>query len=308
MTVYSVTDRHMLTSPTIRLVGFLYMQLHQAIKEYLEWKAIRSPRAAEVYASYLERYNEWEVRDTKKISAEDVVRFFTLIRDRYNPPTQSYFARVLKNFFKYLGARGVSKVNYLLIQEIKYRKFERDPITEKEFNAMMGMLNSWIYGDLLKICVIKMLYYTGMRLSEVCDLDLNQIETDRNYTYICNKKNSKRRWVMWPMEFHKDDFIRYLGVRICLNKKPPLFVTNAKRDRVNKRTVERWFRELSDDAGIRRVRPHDCRHGKAHRMRSKGADLQELQTMLGHASPMSCLHYLKLNKQEVLDMQNKFIG
>lgn len=305
----STTDRRKLTSPPISLGGIsVFMKIQQAISEYIKWKAIRSPRAAEAYPVYLRRYSQWEKRDTKLIKAKDVVAFFEHTKQKYPSPTVCYFGRVLKNFFAYLNAIDECTVTSFLIQPIKYRRFERQAATEDEYRALVNKLNLWNYEGLLKYCVVTMLYYTGMRVSEVCEIDLNQMETDKNYISIKNKKNQKERWVMWPMEFHREQLLRYIGIRICLNKKPALFMAYHTRERLTRRSVERWFKDLSKEAGIRPIHPHLFRHGKAHRMRAMGADIQELQVVLGHASPMSCVNYLNMTKEEVLGMESRFLG
>lgn len=286
------------------------MQIKQAIKDFLDWKITRSPRASVIYKPYLERFSEYKDKDTKEITDRDIVEFNNLLRIKYNPPTIAYSCRVLKNFFRYLNATQQSSVNPFLIQEPKYAKKQRIGVSDEEFKAMCATLNPWEVNDLQKLTILHLLHDTGVRVSELCDLNVSQISSTENFTAIETKKNKQTRWIMWSSSFHKDMLLRWLGSRICLNQKPYLFLSlgRAGRERITTRTVERWVKEIAKNAGItKRIHPHMFRHAKAHKMKASGADLKDIQMMLGHVSPYSALIYLNFDKNEMLSNAQKYL-
>ena len=175
---------------------------------------------------------------------------------------------------------------------------------------MCATLNPWELSDLQKLTILHILHDTGVRVGELCDLDVNQISSTENFTSIETKKNKNIRWIMWEKDFHQNTLLRWLGSRICINQKPGLFLSLDKRgrERITPRTVERWVKEIAQKAGItKRIHPHMFRHAKAHRMKADGADLKDIQMMLGHVSPYSALIYLNFDKNEMLANAQKFL-
>lgn len=286
------------------------MVIDQAIKNYLDWKVIRSPRAAEIYKSYLQRLMTFRNMDTKDMKNTDIVEFHRFLSTKNNPPTVAYSCRILKNFFRYLNSIQESSVNPFLIEGPKYSQKPRVGVTEDEFRAMCATLNPYELHDLQKLTILHMLYNTGVRVSELCELDVSQISSTENYTSVETKKNKRIRVIAWAEDFHRDILIRWLGSRICLNQKPSLFLSldKASRERITPRTVERWIREITEAAGITKtITPHMFRHAKAHRMKARGADLKDIQMMLGHVSPYSALIYLNYDKAEMLANAQKYL-
>ncbi len=286
------------------------MVIEQAIKDYLDWKVIRSPRAADIYKSYLHRLMNFRNVDTKNMKNTDIVEFHKFLSTKNNPPTVAYSCRILKNFFRYLNSIQESSVNPFLIEGPKYSQKPRVGVTDDEFNAMCKTLNPYELHDLQKLTILHMLYNTGVRVSELCELNVNQMSSTENHTCIETKKNKRIRVIAWAPDFHQNTLLRWLGSRICINQKPSLFLSLDKpgRERLTPRTIERWIREITASAGItKKITPHMFRHAKAHRMKARGADLKDIQMMLGHVSPYSALIYLNYDQNEMLANAQKYI-
>ncbi len=286
------------------------MTIQQAIRNYTDWKVIRSPRAAEIYQPYLRRLCNFRDKDTKEYTDRDIVEFNHHLSAKCNPPTVAFSCRIMKNFFRYLNSTQESSVNPFLIQEPRYAKKPRIGVSDEDFKAMCATLNPWETNDLQKLTILHLLRDTGVRVGELCDLNVNQISSTENFTSIENKKNKNTRWIMWGKDFHHDTLLRWLGSRICLNQKPNLFLSldHKGRGRITPRTVERWTREIAAEAGIvTRIHPHMFRHAKAHRMKASGADLKDIQMMLGHVSPYSALMYLNFDKNEMLANAQRYL-
>ena len=286
------------------------MEIKQAISNYLEWKAVRSPKAAVTYKLHLTRFAEYKSKNTNELTDRDVVEFNQFLATKYNTPTVAYSCRVLKNFFRYLNAIHESTVSAFFIQAPKYMKKIRIGVSDEEFTAMCATLNPYEMGDLQKLTILHMLHDTGMRVGELCDLNVDQISSTEHFASIETKKNKQLRWVMWQKDFHQSTLLRWLGSRICLNKHPSLFISIDLhgRGRITPRTVQRWVKEIAKKAGItKRIHPHMFRHAKAHKMKASGADLKDIQMMLGHVSPFSALMYLNFDKNEMLANAEKYL-
>ena len=268
------------------------MIIQNAISEYIEWKGSYAPAAAKAYPPCLKRFSliKENLEDYNQI---DVVRFFERESHRIKANTLVWYVSIIKDFFGYYR---VAQVNPKLIRRPKFTAEPRQYVTEEEFAKMNSVLNEWEYYQLQKKVAINLLWNTGVRVSELCDINLVDIENSKTSAKIITKKNKQYRWIMWNGEAHQI-LMRYIGTKMCLDQSPALFSFRGKR--ITRRTIERWVRQTAKKAGIeRRVHPHMFRHGKAHKMLAHGADLNDVKTILGHRTILSTQAYTGLFPEE----------
>lgn len=284
----------------------IFMYINQAINEYIEWKRSYAPVAAKLYMNCLKKFSSIGIT-LEEISQVDVSRFLELQSGKYKPRTVVWYANILKDFFGYY--RNRSKVNTKLIRRPKFTSEIPSYLTEGEFQAMDDSLDEYEYYALQKKCIIRLLWRTGMRVSEVCDLNLGDIQNDKNFCQIVTKKNKRYRWIMWSGEDHHL-LMRYIGVKLCQDEYEALFTSNSynSKGRATTRAVERWVQDIAIRVGIERhIHPHMFRHGKAHFMLKNKANLNEIQEMLGHRSITSTQMYAKLLPDEFQVLANKYL-
>jgi site-specific recombinase XerD len=162
--------------------------------------------------------------------------------------------------------------------------------------------------------MIRMLWDTGVRVSELTDLDLTQIDENKHSTVIVTKKNGKKRMIIWSKETHRL-LLRYISLRLKLKShkgSPALFLgQTSKREpgvRITRRSVERIVKYCVDRAGINeRITPHSFRHGWAHKRRDQNAPLAFIQRGLGHISPVSTFMYQNYHDWEFEKSARKYL-
>lgn len=276
------------------------MTLHQAISEYTNWKRSYAPSAAKAYMSCLGKFVLLK-KDLEEVTILDIASFIQDQSGRYKPRTVVYYVNILKDFFGYHS----NVVNPKMIRRPKFTPEPMEYITEEEFERMDMVLDEWEYGDLQKKVTLNLLWETGIRVSELCDLELDEIENSKHSARIVTKKNRRHRWIMWSGKAH-ELLMRYIGSKICLDDDPALFTSHYGR--ITTRTIERWIDDIAERAGIERnIHPHMFRHGKAHAMLRKGADLHEVKDVLGHRTIVSTQMYTGLFPEEFENMAKKYI-
>jgi integrase/recombinase XerC len=145
--------------------------------------------------------------------------------------------------------------------------------------------------------IVRLLYASGLRLDELIRLDEEQCDFAARRARIVGK-GRKKRWVFWD-EAAAEALAAYRAVRRGPDETGPLFrgvrrTTTGKRltrDSVRAR-IKRLFRE----AGLtppKQAPVHSGRHGFAHAMLDGGAELTEVQQLMGHASPTTTARYLR---------------
>lgn len=276
------------------------MTISQAIKEYIEWKKSYAPSAAVAYLRCLNRFSMCE-KNMENLEQLDVIRFIEKESQRIQTITLVWYVSILKDFFGYFHCG----VNPKLIRRPKFTAKPRQYVTEEEFEKMDRALNEWEFYQLQKKVAIHMLWQTGVRVSELCDINLSDITHSKNSAKIITKKNKQYRWIMWSRDAHKL-LMRYIEIKKCLDKNEALFSYRGKR--ITKRSVERWVKVTAKSAGIeRRVHPHMFRHGKAHKMLKYGADLNDVKTILGHKTILSTQAYTGLFPEEFEEVALKYV-
>jgi integrase/recombinase XerD len=162
--------------------------------------------------------------------------------------------------------------------------------------------------------MVRMLWDTGVRVSELCDMDVSQIDEEKHSAIIQTKKTSKKRIIVWSEATHKL-LLKYLTIRLELhkyNQATALFIgwkkDNGWTSRLTSRSVERRIKWYVDRAGIKeKITPHSFRHGWAHQRRDQNAPLAFIQRGLGHSNPASTFVYEQYNDVEFERNANTYL-
>ena len=147
--------------------------------------------------------------------------------------------------------------------------------------------------------IIHVLAYCGLRVSELCNLLLEDIEFPRNLLHVRSGKGDKDREVVLE-DRTRTALDRYLTER-TLAGEPAL-----RMFPVGPVTVERIVRRAARDAGIpRRVTPHMLRHTLATALLSRGCDIRYIQKLLGHASVATTQIYTHVDTASLRDAYSR---
>lgn len=141
-----------------------------------------------------------------------------------------------------------------------------------------------------------MMLYAGLRVSETCDLRLEDVELGRNRVHVRSGKNGRERWAtLLPAGVR---FIEgWVKRRTRRNATGLLddahFFCGWEGQRVLRKSIQRTLARMGQRAGIsKRVYPHCLRHTHAVMLRGMGVDLRALQLQLGHTSLATTAVYL----------------
>lgn len=145
--------------------------------------------------------------------------------------------------------------------------------------------------------MLEVLYGAGLRVGELCALDLDDLDLDSGWVTVRRGKGGKERRVpMGPPAVE--------AVRTWLERRGtepgPLF-TNARRSRISDRTVRRVVAQAGTLVGSPRLHPHALRHSFATHLLDAGADLRGIQELLGHSSLSTTQRYTHVSVRQLLD-------
>ena len=155
------------------------------------------------------------------------------------------------------------------------------------------------------IAIIDLLYSTGMRVGELVNLDISDINFDERECIVYGKGEKERRvYFDAKAKLHLQD---YLASRTDSN--PALFVTlDAPHDRLKISGVEIRLRKLGRKLNMIKIHPHKFRRTMATRAIDKGMPIEQVQRILGHSQIDTTMHYAIVNQNNVKASHRKFIA
>lgn len=290
------------------------MTITDSIQIYLNWKQTHTSAAFTNYKVRLEQFMAFVSPKTtlSQINGDDIVAYHRSLEDRYSLNTISYSARILKNFFWFWHGRGMTMFNPKEIIPIRYVSADKEIVTADDLEDMTSLLGVDTIGDLQKKLIIHLLWDTGMRISELLDIkisDINEQGKDGLRTAkVRTRKSMRYNLVVWGSDTN-DLLNRYLGIRLCMETSTPNLLVNPKTGKVfTPRSIQRWINELADLAMLdKTITPHSFRHGKANYILDQGGSVRDVSALLRHVKPESSFQYMQLSQKRYEDVARKYL-
>lgn len=295
--------------------------LSSAVEVYLDWKATYTHAAYHRYKVRLSHFMKFVGADIEiRLITNDHIQAFTnFLRQSftktgtlYSDTTIAYSISILKDFFAFWRGRGLSQVNPKEIRAIRHIKNYKEHVTAEDIEDLFSTLDEHYFEDVQKKLIISLLWDTGMRVSELVQLDLEDIkpitENQTGSAVVRTRKTMRYNLVVWGSETTRLLNL-YLGARLSQRyNNDALLVSRKNKKRLSNRTVQRWIKDICQQAMIdKEITAHSFRHGKAHNMLNRGANHRDITAVLRHANPMSSFHYLSMNETHFRQVAEKYV-
>lgn len=299
------------------------MYLSELIHDYLEHLEVeggRSSKTAENYHLYLDRFVEFTGDITVDKITMEIVRKYRLWLNRYENNsddnlatiTQSYHLIALRGFLKYLSGRDILSLSP---EKIVLPKVSRKQVTFLHYDEVERLIGQIPLDDesgLRDRAIIELLFSSGLRVSELINLNRDHINTERR-EFMVRGKGQKDRPIFIG-EAAAGHVMNYLEART--DTLPPLFLSYSRNHqitnsgdyrRLSARSVQRIISHYARMAGItKHVSPHTMRHSYATDLLMNGADLRSVQSMLGHSNISTTQVYTHVTDEHLREVYEKF--
>jgi len=219
----------------------------------------------------------------------------------YTPSTIARKLASLRSFYKYLVRRGLIEASPLSsVRTPKQQKRLPKCLDVDQVRTLLSSPDTTTPAGARDRAILETIYSSGLRISEVVALDLEDVD-ELSETLRIRGKGKKERIV--PLGEKALEAIRdYLAKRTdaaASPKRGPLFV-NKFGTRISVRSVRRIFEKYRKLAGLAPdVSPHVLRHSFATHMLNAGADLRSIQEMLGHESLSTTQVYTHISHSQL---------
>ncbi len=263
-------------------------------------------RDLKFYKEFLE--NERKKEDISLVNKNDIEAYLEYLgKNDYSTKSIARKLTTIKNFHKYLLATSRIDVDYsLTIERPKLRKSLPNVLTIEEVDILLDIKTITPF-DYRNKAMLELLYGTGLRISELLNLKLSDIDFE-NCVVRCFGKGSKERIV--PIgEYIIDSLNNYLefGRNKLINKKKisDYLFLNSHGSSLSRFSFFKILKKLLLEKGIKKdVSPHSLRHSFATHLLENGADLRSIQEMLGHSDIATTRIYTHITNKKV---QNDYI-
>ena len=267
-----------------------------SFSEYLLYQKGLSQNTVDSYKSDLTKLSNYlQNQDLSKTNIDNF--FIDMSEFNYSSSTKKRMHSSIKNFLKYINEN--EDYESIDISDIKLKSSKKLPevLSITDIENMINFYNHETYLDSRNRTVIDVLYSTGCRVSELCDINISDIDLDEKYLKL-KGKGSKQRIVPIGSMLYKN-LMQYLNVRetFLQNRGEPLFLSKSK-NKLDRTAVFRIIKKTAKNISIQTdVHPHTLRHSAATHMLEGGCDLRTVQEFLGHSSVSTTQIYTKVTKE-----------
>lgn len=310
--------------------------LKREFLEHCELEKGQSTLTVQNYERYIDRFLSFlETRKKDKIADaetstktiptdidQDVIREYRLYVNRLKDTngrelkktTENYHMLAIRAFLRYLAWRGIASLSPEKVPVAKSGDREISFLEGNEVKQIIDQPDITELKGLRDKSILELLFSTGLRVSELVSLDVDDINFERGEISIVGK-GKKIRVVFISSEALEilDQYLKNRGFRkreqgTSKNVEDPLFLSN-RAGRLTVRSIERIVGKYSHLAGItKRVSPHTLRHSFATDLLIAGADIRSVQSMLGHSSITTTQVYTHVTDQHLREIHQKFHG
>lgn len=293
-------------------------QLHTDFLEDLEIAQGRSAATVANYDHYLQRfYHTASINAVSDITLDTVRAFRRHLNQGKNLTlaTQNYHFIALRQFLKYLTKRDVKALAPAKIGLAKLAERDIAVLYPEEVERLLaapgrlrpGKTETASHATLRDTALLQLLFSTGLRISEAIRLNRDDIRSERREIPVRGKGNKVRVVFLSPEAQHAIQ--AYIQARTDID--PALFVrhhkTAATNARLTPRSVQRLIKKYAAAAGLtKNITPHTLRHAFATDLLTNGADVREVQQLLGHASITTTQIYTHLTDIHLQDIHAKY--
>lgn len=253
-----------------------------------------SPRTYKTYLYCVHKFLNWSKKDLRYISKKDVRLFLEYLssKDMAGSTMNIYHMAI-----RFLFENVLEKRMWIDIKYSKTPKRLPEVLSKEETRKLIDVIKNQKHQ--LMVCL---LYSTGIRVSELINLKVKDLELAKGYGYVRNGKGGKDRLITLPKNLISA--INKLIENENLNEKDYLFKSNRGR-KYHMKSIQKIVQTASINAKLnKKVHPHILRHSFATHLIENGYDVQNVQALLGHKSPETTLIYTHIASPNLVNTKS----
>ncbi|MBK7141226.1 MAG: tyrosine recombinase XerD [bacterium] len=252
---------------------------------------------------------ETNATDPRAISASIITGYFGKLNAKGSrPATLARKISSLKQFFEYLKERNMVAENPAQVYSApKIARYHPDYLSPREIESIINAIDISTESGKRDRVIIEMLYGSGLRLSELQNLKIEDVEFEAGFVRVMGKGNKQR---LVPLgEYARVALLSYLEASETGKavSRPRVIVLSKLGKPCSRVGLWKIIKQMVRKAGLgKQVTPHTFRHSFATHLIEGGADLRVVQEMLGHADISTTEIYTRLDRDYIIAEHRKY--
>lgn len=279
---------------------------HLAVEKGLSELTIRAYKSdVSDYVSFLRRSG---VGDPAKMTFELTVAFLAEVENSKGGASRARLLSAVKGFHRFLYRERA--LLDLEIEGVKAPRVARTipfVLSQEEVERLIAVESGSRF-EVRDRALFELAYSTGLRVSELCGLKIEQIDIERRLVRV-RGKGGKERIVPFGSKAHAAlrEWMREGRPKMLKRSNPAELFLNSRGGKLSRVGFWKILRKRAERAGLPRgVTPHTLRHSFATHLIEGGADLRAVQELLGHSSISTTQIYTKLDMDYLLEVHKSF--
>ena len=258
----------------------------------------RSQKTIDRYVYVISRLMDFAKVPTRRISVYHLRNYLSHEKERgICENTLEGYREIFSAYFNWLQRESLIDRNPCVnLGVIKVPKKEKKTYTDAELERL-----NWFCGNIRDRAILHFLRSTGCRISEVTELNRDQVNLEALECVVHGKGDKER--TVYLDEVAGMLLKEYLSGRI--DDVPALFI-NKQQDRFQPNGIRAMLKKLAEKAGVEHVHPHKFRRTLATDLARHGMPIQEVAKVLGHEKLDTTMKYVVLNKDDVKASYRRF--
>lgn len=259
----------------------------------------KSPHTIKEYKFLVSLFLNFINKDLETCSTDDIENFKNYLASvkKYSKSSQYLAIKAVRHLYK---SKSITPLVNLTVP--KRPKKMPNYLSEKDASRLIEEASR---KDLKTSVIISILAHTGIRVGELCNLKISDVDLSEGILYVHSGKGDRDRIVIIPGEC-KDLLSEYLPQRYRSGNGNDALILSRRGSKFDSSTIERIVRKLGNEAGIgKNVTPHVLRHTFATAVLRNGGDIRFIQQLLGHASVATTQIYTHVDDSTLKQMYEK---
>jgi integrase/recombinase XerD len=278
--------------------------MHETVKLFNQYQLAQdhSQNTIDSYLNDLSHFTNFLVEmynympDLEDVNTEDIEKYLFYLNKikNYKPSSRKRKLAVIRSFFRFCDKKKYRQLNPAIhVASVRLDHKERIYLSEAEVMTIAQQIKH----ELIRLVVLTM-YYTGMRISESLNLLLEDVDLVKGVLKVRMSKNRKDRII--PINQHLKNLLHsYLEQERPSTKTSHLFCT-YNSGRLTRNYVNKFISLAVDELGWNQeITAHTFRHAFASNLLKKGANVVQIQKLLGHTSLSTTSIYTHVNFEEL---------
>ena len=289
------------------------MEIGEAFKKYLDFCLIEKNLLPNTLADYKEDFSFFQrqfpyIKDTEDMNKEDINDFiYEMSIAGLKPATIKRRISCIRNFYIFIQTEGIKNNIVSNILTPKSERYLPEYLSIEEVDKLLNSFNLNDDTELRNKAIIDTMYSCGLRVSEVINLEIKNVNVDEKIIKVIGK-NAKEREIPIRKEALNSitNYYNFIRKNIKKGDKKILFV-NADGKKLSRQYLWKVIKEKGKECGINKnIHPHTLRHSFATHLLSRGADLNSVKNMLGHENIETTQIYTHVAEERILKEYDKF--